>query len=160
MGQPGNSKEAEARGSPSLQVTAGQSSIAESRGSDWAVQRAMRGAVPIRRPIQVVVRNSQIALLPSRHVTRGTEATGVVISLDQPLDRVSHEFVAALKVRIDEWGLAGNGLYWRPVLELHVGPDAGRTASKLMQLLKNSGVEVRLPEKAQAQQGERTNASR
>jgi len=172
MSQPGNPTEAEARGSvkgsakgstrgsPSLQFTAGQSSIAESRGSDWAVQRAMRGAVPIRRPIQVVVRNSQIALLPSRHVTRGTEATGVVISLDQPLDRVSHEFVAALKVRIDEWGLAGNGLYWRPVLELHVGPDAGRTASKLMQLLKNSGVEVRLPEKAQAQQGERTNASR
>ncbi|MCH7752128.1 MAG: hypothetical protein IH898_08250 [Planctomycetes bacterium] len=160
MGQPGNPTEAEARGSPSLQFTAGQSSIAESRGSDWAVQRAMRGAVPIRRPIQVVVRKNQMALLPSRHATRGTEATGVVISLDQPLDRVSNEFVAALKVRIDEWGLAGNGLYWRPVLELHVGPDAGRTASKLMQLLKNSGVEVRLPETAQAQQGERTHAPR
>ncbi len=156
-GQPSDSKEA---GSPSLQFTAGQSSIAESRGSDWAVQQTTRGAVPIRRPIQVVVRKNQMALLPGRHATRGTEATGVLISLDQPLDRVSNEFVAALKVRIDEWGLAGNGLYWRPVLELHVGPDAGRTASKLMQLLKNSGVEVQPPETAQAQQGELTHAPR
>jgi hypothetical protein len=120
----------------------------------------MRGAVPIKRPIQVVIREDQISLLPTRHATQGIEATGTVISLNQSLDQVSDEFVAALKTRIDGWGLAGNGLYWRPVLELHVGPDAGKTTSKIVQLLKNSGVDVQLPKTAQAPEGERANASR
>ncbi len=161
MGQPGNPTQAEAAGSPSLQFTAPQSeSIAKARGSDWAVQQAMRGAVPIQRPIQVVVRKNQMALLPSRHVTQGAGATGAVISLNQSLDQVSNEFVAALETRIDEWGLAGNGLYWRPVLELHVGPDAERTASRIVKLLKDSGVEVRLPETAQAPRGGSADASR
>ena len=161
LGRSDSPTEAEAGGSPSLQFTAPQSeSIAEARGSDWAVQRAMRGAVPIQRPIQVVVRKNQMALLPSRHATQGTAATGAVISLDQSLDRVTDEFVAALKTRIEEWGLAGNGLYWRPVLELRVGPDARRTASRIVQLLKDSGVDVRLPETAQAHQGEIFDAPR
>ena len=130
-----------------------QGSIADSRGSDWALEKAMRNAIPVRRPIQVVVRQNQLALLPSRHATQGVEATGTVILLDQSLEQISDEFVTALRVRVDEWGLAGNGLYWRPVLELHVGPDAEETAMRLNHLLRDSGVEVRLPETAQSQQG-------
>jgi hypothetical protein len=128
-------------------------SIAESRGSNWAVEQATRTAIPVRRPIQVVVRENQVALLPSRHAAQGVEATGTVISLDQSLDRISEEFISALKARVDEWGLAGNGLYWRPVLELHVGPEALETAHRVNHLLRDSGVEVRLPETAQAPQG-------
>jgi len=129
-------------------------------GGDQGNKQTKRRSVPIQRPIQVVVRKNQMALLPSRHSTKGTEATGVVISLDQPLDKVSSDFVAALKTRIDEWGLAGNGLYWRPVLELHVGPDAKQSAAKIIQLLSNSGIDVRLPETAHATQGESSDASR
>ncbi len=134
-----------------------QASIAATRGRGWAVGRA-RGAVPIRRPIQVVVRENQISLLPSRHATRGAEATGSVVLLNQSPNQVSKQFVAALKERIGEWGLAGNGLYWRPVLDLHVGPNAGPTASQLIRLLKDSGVEVRVPQTAQANPGGRANA--
>ena len=144
---------------PSFHFTP-QASIADARGSDWAVQRAMRSAVPIRRPIQVVVRKNQVALLPSRHARQGAGATGTVISLDQSLEQISDEFAGALKTRVQEWGLAGNGLYWRPVLELRVGPEAGRTASQLIQLLKDSGVEVRLPETARSQPGEAEHAPR
>lgn len=160
QGQSATQADSAMAGTPSLQFKAAETSIAESRGGDWAIQRAMRGAVPIRRPIQVVVRTNQVALLPSRHVTRGAGATGTVISLDQSPERISDELVAALKSRVDEWGLAGNGLYWHPVLELHVGPDAGPTTARLMQLLKNSGVDIRLPETAQAHQGDRADAPR
>ena len=159
MSQPANPADANAEPRPSLQI-APQASIAESRGSDWAVQKAMRSAIPVRRTIRVVVRQNQLALLPSRHAADGAEATGTAISLDQSLDRISDEFVAALKTRIDEWGLAGNGLYWRPVLELYVGPDAGETAARLNHLLRDSGVEVRLPETAQSQQGDSAHAPR
>lgn len=120
----------------------------------------MNNAVPIRRPIQVVVRENQIALLPSRHAKRGAGATGTVISLDQSLKQISDEFAGALKERIQEWGLAGNGLYWRPVLELRVGPEAHQTADRLVRLLKNSGVDVRLPETANSQRGQGTYESK
>ncbi len=139
-----------ARDSSSLRLSQ-QQSIADARGSDWAVQQAMRSAVPIQRPIQVVVRQDQVALLPSRHARAGAGATGTVISLDQPLDEISDQFSAALKSRMDDWGLAGNGLYWRPVLELNVGPEAGDTANRLVKLLRNSGVDIRLPQTANSQ---------
>ena len=140
-------------GMPTFQFTK-QQSIADARGSDWAIKQAMNNAVPIRRPIQVVVRENQIALLPSRHTRRGAGATGTVILLNQPLQKISDEFAGALKERIQEWGLAGNGLYWRPVLELRVGPEAQHTADRLVRLLKNSGVDVRLPETANLQRGQ------
>ncbi len=159
MGQPANPADPNAQARPSLKI-APQVSIAESRGSDWAVQKAMRSAIPVRRTIRVVVRQNQLALLPSRHAADGAEAAGTAISLDQSPDRISEEFVAALKTRIDEWGLAGNGLYWRPVLELYVGPDAGETAARLNHLLRDSGVEVRLPETAQSPQGDSAHAPR
>ena len=124
-------------------------SIADSHGSNWAVESGRQGAVPIRRTIHLVVRNNRMALLPSRHETRGVGATGTEISLEQSEEQISEKFIAALRERMDDWGLAGSGLYWRPVLKLNMGPDAGYSAFQIMHLLKNSGVEVRLPDTAQ-----------
>ncbi len=135
-------------------------SIAETHGRNWAVQSGGRSSVPIRRPIQVVLRQNQIAVLPSRHNLAGDAATGKVISLDQPMSQVSSELVAALRTRIQEWGLAGSGLYWRPMLKLHVGPGAEQTSEQVIRLLKDSGVEVSLPETAQASTAGGQNAPR
>ena len=126
--------------------------IANSQGNNWAVQSGQPGAVPIRRKIQVVVRKDRMAMLPSRHVTSGVGATGREISLHQAESQISKEFISALRERMSEWGLAGSGLYWRPVLELNMGPDAKYSAFQIMHLLKNSGVEVRLPETAHKEQ--------
>lgn len=150
----GSAGEASASASGPSMSFSPQQSIADARGSDWAVQQAMRSAVPIQRPIQVVVRKNQVALLPSRHAQQGAGATGTVISLNQPLSKISDQFAAALKSRIEDWGLAGNGLYWRPVLELNVGPEAIETANRLVKLLSNSGVDVRLQETANAKRGD------
>jgi len=122
-------------------------SIAQSRGKNWAVSPKTRGAVPIRRPIHVVVRKDRLTLMPSRHAIDGIGATGTVIPLNQPTRQVSDAFVEALRTRVDGWGLAGNGLYWRPVLELRIGPEAESTARGITKLLHNSGVEVSLQKK-------------
>jgi len=123
-------------------------SIADSRGRNWAVQSGGPSAVAIRRPIQVVVRPDQLALLPSRHAIDGVAATGKVISLNQSQQEISSEFVTALRRRVEEWGLAGNDLYWRPILKLNVGPGAEQTAHQVLRLLRDSGVEVSLPDTA------------
>lgn len=133
-------------------------SIAEQRGSNWAVEQATRNSLPIRRTIQVIVRRDRIALLPSRHGMDGAEATGRLIMLDQSPEAISEEFVAALRERVEGWGLAGNGLFWRPVLKLHIGPDARHTTEQVMRLLDDSGVEVTVPQTAQDPRGDRTHA--
>ncbi len=96
-------------------------------------------------------------LVPTGNARRGLEATGQEISLDQPIHDISDNFAAAVRDRIEEWGLAGSGMYWRPVLELNVEPDATMTATRIVHLLKNSGVEVRLPETANSENNGSTN---
>ena len=157
MGQQGQQQQ-----TPSATISNQQprqaSSIADSQGSNWAIQQGRSGAVPIRRPIEVVVRQNQIALLPSRHALEANDESGAVISLNQSIPQISEQFVQALRSHVQEWGLAGNGLYWRPVLELKVGPNAQQTAHDITRLLQDSGVEVRLPEMANAGQGATTSA--
>jgi len=136
------------------------SSIADSHGRNWAVPSSSHRSVPIQRTIQVVVRKDWLALLPSRHALEGALPEGKEISLQQTTQQLSQELVAALRARIDEWGLAGQGLYWRPVLKLNVSPDAGPSAQQVVRLLNQSGVEVRLSNTAQAPAGESKHAPR
>jgi hypothetical protein len=119
-------------------------SIANTRGSNWAVNQPKQRSVAIRRTIHAVVRDNQMILLPGSYARRN-EGTGKPISLDQPVDTISDEFSGAVKERIDDWGLAGSGMYWRPVLELTVEPGAQMTATRISHLLHDSGVEVQFP---------------
>jgi len=160
-GNPGGTPSGSAAGSAASGSTASggsrgasssSGSIADSKGKNWAVEGGRRGSVPIRRTIHVVVRQNQLAFLPSRHALEGAAAKGQVIQLNQSQRQISDEFVAALQTRIKDWGLAGNGLYWRPQLKLNVGPGAEQTAEQVKRLLKNSGVELSLPETARAGQ--------
>jgi hypothetical protein len=152
----GGSSGRSAGGGGSSSQAAGQSgsSIAESHGQNWAISQKSAGALPIRRPIQLVVRENHVALLPSRHTEDYDVAQGLVIVLDQSMAQVADQLVSALRSRVADWGIAGRGLYWRPVLELHAGPNAGETVQQVVRLLKDSGVEVSLPETAQRTGGE------
>lgn len=123
--------------------------IAETRGKNWAVESRSARSVPIRRKIQVVVQKDRLAILPNRHALQGTGETGKVIMLNKNQQQVADEFVAALREQIKDWGLAGSGLYWSPVLELTLGPDAQQTADQFASLLQDSGIEVQLPQTAQ-----------
>lgn len=117
-------------------------SIANTRGINWAVNKPRHKSVAIRRTIHAVVRDNQMTLLAPSDTRRGSQAKQ--ISLDQPIETISDEFSGAVKERIDDWGLAGSGMYWKPVLELNVEPGAHMTATRISRLLDNSGVEVQV----------------
>jgi hypothetical protein len=140
-------------GTPGNSFSANQSTetIAASRGANWAVNQPRQKTMAIRRSIRVVVRENKMLLMANKNVRDGVEAVGQQISLDQPVDRISDEFAAAIKGWIDEWGLAGSGMYWKPVLVLNVEPGAHMTATRIQYLLKDSGVEVQLPETARSE---------
>jgi hypothetical protein len=94
--------------------------------------------VPIRRTIRVVVRENQVSILPD----------GKVVPLKGDTVQSVDEFVKQVRDQIDGWGIAGNGLYWRPVISLSVAPDGQRRAADLARLLKNSGLELRTEDTA------------
>jgi len=41
---------------------------------------------------------------------------------------------------MESWGLAGNGMYWRPLLKVDVAPGGERRFIELRSLLEGSGL--------------------
>ena len=95
----------------------------------------------------MTVRNDKLTILPD--AARMSAATAVKV-VPLPGDTVESldEFVKQVREQIDSWGMAGNGLFWRPVILLNVGPDGQQRANDLARLLKNSGLEIRADETA------------
>jgi hypothetical protein len=131
-------------------------SAAEKRGANWANAEASRRASPITRPIQVVVRPDQLDILPDEPRAAPKPA---VISFHQPTDQVLDALAVTVQQHIKDWGLAGQGMYWRPTLVLQVAPGANRHAIRLNDLLKDSGLDVHFKDLA-AKPAEPSHATR
>jgi hypothetical protein len=102
-------------------------------------------AVAVRRPIRVVVRGDHVGLVSDESRAARRDLTGKTIPFEGDTVESMQEFVKAVEQQVDGWGIAGNNLYWRPVLEIQVGPDGQRRAEEMVRLLKNSDLEVQLP---------------
>jgi hypothetical protein len=115
---------------------------AVSRGKDWALRNKPGRAVPVRRTIRVVVRGDHLAILPDDAPAPANSPAGKVIPFQRDTVQSLDAFVTEVRELIDDWGIAGANLYWRPVLVLDVAPDGQKRASDLARLLKNSGLEI------------------
>ena len=110
--------------------------------------KSLNAPSAVRRTIRVVVRQDQLVVLTRRPASAPNATSGKVVPLKGDTVQSLDEFVKQVHEQIDGWGIAGNGLYWRPVIVLTVGPDGQRRASDLARLLKNSGLELRADETA------------
>jgi hypothetical protein len=119
--------------------------LVENRGKDWALRQKPARAVPVRRTIHVSVANDQLAIGPD---SGSATAAGKAIPFRGDTVESIDEFVKQVRQHIDGWGIAGDGLYWRPVIQLSVKSDGQRRANDLTRLLRNSGLEVRTEETA------------
>jgi hypothetical protein len=113
------------------------------RGKDWAFRQKNPRDVPVRRSIALVVRKDQIAVLSDEARPRSRQLAGKTIRLDGETVESIDNLVQIVHEQVDSWGIAGEGLYWRPVLTLYVGPDGRQRADDLARLLDDSGLEVR-----------------
>lgn len=122
--------------------------MAQSRGHDWALPDAKAGLIPIRRSLHVVCRADRLAILPngSASVTavQATAASSAshVVTLPGSTEQGIDEFVSKVWDQIRSWGIAGSGMYWRPIIVLHVAPDGRHRADELSLLLKDSGLDL------------------
>jgi hypothetical protein len=137
-----------------------QTDLAKSRGNDWALRKKGGRAVPVRRSIQIFVDRDRLTVA-SDELQRHGRVPGKTIALQRDTVESIDELVDAVHEQIDGWGIAGNGLYWRPVLTLHVSPDGSRRADDLNRLLRNSGLELQYPVTAtQSPRGNRNATTR
>jgi hypothetical protein len=120
--------------------------MADRRGKNWGLPEEARHAVPIQRPVRV-------ECLPDRLVLRSEQLPSQTqeIPLTEHTEDSVEDLVAAVWNRVDTWGSAGRGMYWRPQLTVDVAPGAEGRYSDLKTLLADSGLEVKPAEKTPAQ---------
>ena len=112
--------------------------LSGARGGNWGLPDASDGSVPITRPIRIDCYPDRLLLVPEEGLT-GSKA----ISLGPETEDAIDGFVAAIWDHMDSWGIAGKGMYWRPVLNMHVAPSAEDRYGELKSLLDGSGLEVK-----------------
>ncbi len=131
---------------PSASFTAGQkqqaadykANQAKRRSRDWALPERAPHAVPLTRPIQVALTAESLTL----RAERGTKDMDRVIRLAPRTEDSVDELISKIWEHIGSWNIAGQGMYWRPVLVIDATPDAKERLAELQYVLQGSGLEV------------------
>ena len=66
----------------------------------------------------------------------------VTITYDDSPQVRAEKLAKVVSDRVNQWGIALSGGYWKPTLEVDVAPGAEWRFSQLQQLLSGSGLEV------------------
>ncbi len=107
------------------------------RGEYWGLRDATRGAVGITRPIRVECYADRLVVISDRG-----PANNRVVPLGKSTESSIDTFISAIWGQMEAWGMAGRGMYWRPVLQVSVAPDARQRFAELATLLEGSGLAV------------------
>ncbi len=114
-------------------------SLAETRGNDWALPGAGKGLIAITRPVRVECSADRLVIVPSDRHTQW-QTIGVPGATEDAVEK----FVSAVWEHMKGWGIAGRGLYWKPILNVYVHPGGEQRANELAALLNDSGMEINL----------------
>jgi hypothetical protein len=150
-GSAGSSSPGMQQGMPNLNMQYGQqqtasSSMADSRGKNWSLPEEARHAVPISRPVRLECRADKLILRSEQNPSQTKE-----IPLTERTEDSVEDLVASVWQRVETWGSAGRGMFWRPVLSVEVAPGADGRYADLQTLLADSGLEVKPAAKPPAQ---------
>lgn len=119
-------------------VDASAESLANKRGENWALRNAARGSIPITRPIRVVCHADRLDVLAADD----RDAPKSIALPPRTRDSVD-PLVTAVWDHARAWGIAGKGMYWRPVLTFYIQPGGQARFDELTRLLDGSGFDIR-----------------
>lgn len=108
------------------------------RERNWANPDASTMNVPIERRIRIVCDAEHLTVMPDGRAARGMKIIKLGTHTEDSLD----ELVSTVWDRIDSWGTAGRGMYWRPKLVMTIEPGGQRRYTELQALLADSGFDV------------------
>lgn len=132
-----------AAGTPGATLGGATTPLAKTRGRNWGLAQHAGSATGIVRPIRVACLSDRLLILPDRGESRAPDVVLVEGAMYDEVDA----FVAKLWARVDTWGIAVAGGYWKPVLHVAVTPGAEPRFEELRVLLDNSGLEVQRSDK-------------
>ena len=109
--------------------------LANQRGQGWALPSRPQGGTGYLRPITVVCSANDLRIKTATGQERiiGFES-GPVEAVDVMVEEIWN--------RIDSWGIAGQGSYWKPQLSIKVQPGGQQRYAMLEQMLRNSGLVI------------------
>ncbi len=107
-------------------------------GKDWALPEAFRGmgGTEFIRPISMRCQHDRYELVEQGRVVQ-TFPFG-----DDGIDHATIELATAIRNRVASWGATMRGGYWKPRLDVSVGPHAEPRFREFEKLMQNSGVEI------------------
>ena len=109
----------------------------QASGEDWALRFKNTGAVPFSRFLQVACRNDRIVI----GAERGIDFRREIPMQDEPAAAIYH-LIQIVHERTERWGMAGDGMFWRPILEVKIEPGGERNFVQLSQMLRGSGIRI------------------
>ncbi len=112
--------------------------LAAIRGRDWGLPDASARSVPVTRPIRIECYGDRLVVGPA-----AGPFPQQIVPVSGRIEPSIDTFVSSIWDYMELWGIAGRGMYWRPVLNVYVGPQAEGHFRELEILLEDSGLEVR-----------------
>ena len=112
--------------------------LADKRGADWGLRDAASGSVGVTRLIPVACYADRLIVVCS-----GDPGGNRTIALGPRVATSIDTFISAVWEHMETWGIAGRGMYWRPLLQVYVAPGAEQRFAELSALLEGSGLMVR-----------------
>jgi len=121
-----------------------QAAQAVKRRKVWTTDRVPMGAVPFVRAIRVNCSAERLIVSPEPGIDSGR----VVYFMTDP-GKAADDLIDIVVERMELWGMAGEGMYWRPVLEVSIEPGGRQRFEQLDYLLDGSGLRVESSEVTQ-----------
>lgn len=112
-------------------------SLAVRRGEDWGLREAGRGSVGITRPMRIECHANRLIVISDRG-----PGNNRMVPLGPRTVSSIDLLITAVWEQMGTWGMAGRGMYWKPVLQIRVAPDAERRFVELAALLEGSGLTI------------------
>lgn len=113
--------------------------VAAGRGRDWAWSDGPRTQNPIVRSLYLHCYDDRWILLPEN----GKPDQGFLIPFDGTPEERAELLAKAVHRRVEEWGFALSGGYWKPELVVDVAPGAEWRYRQLVRLFEGSGLDIR-----------------
>ena len=112
--------------------------LAQQRGNNWALPNAAGGSIAITRPLKIVFEPEGVRLPPESGTRQQTRFVRWSDSVEETVDPV----VEIVWQRIENWGIAGLGVYWQPILEAEADKAMSERVEQFQALLQGSGLKL------------------
>ncbi len=114
--------------------------VAKRKGRNWAWSAGQSRQTAVVRSIRLVCYDDRWVLLPDA----GSKDKPQTVMLDVAMQTSAEELAEVITKRVDRWGIALAGGYWKPVIEVEVAPRGEKRFEQLQRLMEGSGLDVQL----------------